>query len=264
VTGLNALQLPAAAARELEELALRAWPARLVQPLSGWRLAFTDGLTRRLNSVQAIDWDADADLAAALDGVEAFYTARGLPVRFRLTAMSRPAGLDDDLAARGYTVEAPSDVMVAAIPLASTSPPAAEVALASAPSPAWLGLWLAGDDADPRRRAILERMTAATTFGSVRVAGETVGLGLMAVERGFAGIFAMQIRPPFRRLGLARALLHALAGEAHTRGVQQLYLQVEQDNEAALTLYRQAGFRFAYSYHYRTGERPTGNRTSRR
>ena len=255
MTGLNTLELPPAAARELETLALRAWPARVVEPLGGWRLAFTDGFTRRLNSVQALDWDADVDLAAAIDRVEAFYAGHGLPARFRLTALSRPAGLDQVLATRGYTVEAPTDVMVADPPLTILPDPAADVALTDTPSPAWLDLFAAGEHA-ASRRALLDRMAAGTVFGTIRLDGRVVGLGLLVIDGASAGIFAMQVQPPHRRRGLATGLLQAFAAEARRQGAGRLYLQVEQDNPAARALYLRASFRLAYGYHYRQQPRP--------
>ena len=36
--------------RELEELAMNAWPAEVVQTVAGWRLRFTQGVSRRANS----------------------------------------------------------------------------------------------------------------------------------------------------------------------------------------------------------------------
>jgi ribosomal protein S18 acetylase RimI-like enzyme len=54
--------------------------------------------------------------------------------------------------------------------------------------------------------------------------------------------------PSHRRLGLGRAVLSALASAAKR---PRLYLQVEQDNAAALTLYRSCGFHERYRYHYR-------------
>lgn len=45
-----------------------------------------------------------------------------------------------------------------------------------------------------------------------------------------------------RRSGLARALLRQAFAEAARRGAQMMFLEVAEDNDAALTLYRGAGF----------------------
>lgn len=45
-----------------------------------------------------------------------------------------------------------------------------------------------------------------------------------------------------RRHGLGRALMHALIGEARSRGAQEVFLEVRADNPGAQTLYRTLGF----------------------
>jgi N-acetylglutamate synthase len=254
VTELNAIALPAGTVRTIEDLAVRAWPARLVQPLHGWRLAFGDGLTRRINSVQAVEWVDRTPLGEAVEGVERFYAGRALPARFRITAVSRPPDLDACLAARGYEVEAPTDVLIAnATPMrrGSTGPP---VTTAPTPPPDWKTCWLAsgaqGEAA--KRRALLARLPEGTVFALARIQEEPVGIGLAVIEREWAGISAMQTAAPYRGRGVARAVLDALIARAGAAGANRLYLQVEQDNAVAQRLYRGAGFSFAYGYHYRT------------
>jgi ribosomal protein S18 acetylase RimI-like enzyme len=44
-------------------------------------------------------------------------------------------------------------------------------------------------------------------------------------------------------------------------GAERLYLQVESRNRAAMALYRRAGFRHAYTYHYRVGLPARGGET---
>lgn len=249
---LNALALSAEGARQIEQLAMRAWPARVVQPLHGWRLAFSDGLTRRINSVQACDWEGREEPDRAIEQVERFYAGRGLPARFRLTALSRPEGLDAHLEARGYAVEAATDVLVAdVVPGARAGH---DIVLAPAPPDDWLTLWLAGlspEEMD-KRRSLLGRLPPGAVFALARTADAAAGIALAVVEDGWAGIFAMQTAEHCRGRGVAATLLDRLAARVQEMGATRLYLQVEQDNPAAQRLYQRAGFRFGYSYHYRT------------
>ena len=77
-------------------------------------------------------------------------------------------------------------------------------------------------------------------------------LGFAVADRGWTGIFGMGTRPEARRQGAATAVLHTLAQWAVDEGAPRLYLQVEEDNTAARTLYERAGFVDTYRYHYRT------------
>ena len=251
---LSAILLPQDTVRTIDDLAMRAWPARLVQPLHGWRVAFGDGLTRRANSVHAVEWHHEAGLADAIAEVERFYAERGLPARFRISAVSRPKELDAELAERDYGIEAPTDVLVAEAAPTGRRSTDHSVTTAPAPSTDWRGMWFAGRARDEvaKRRALLARLPQGSAFALARTQGELSGLGLAVVEGGWAGIFAMQTAERFRRQGVALAVLDALIAETRAMGANRLYLQVEQDNAVAQRLYRRAGFSFAYSYHYRT------------
>jgi ribosomal protein S18 acetylase RimI-like enzyme len=54
---------------------------------------------------------------------------------------------------------------------------------------------------------------------------------------------ALEVRPQFRRKGLASLLLDRIELEAKKRGLHRLTLMVEPENEAALKLYLKRGFR---------------------
>jgi ribosomal protein S18 acetylase RimI-like enzyme len=61
----------------------------------------------------------------------------------------------------------------------------------------------------------------------------------------------MATAPEFRGRGIATEVLGAGARWAAGRGATRLYLQVEEDNAAAIGLYTRAGFTPSYGYHYR-------------
>jgi ribosomal-protein-alanine N-acetyltransferase len=81
---------------------------------------------------------------------------------------------------------------------------------------------------DPRTFALIAREEHA--FILVRTAADE------------GEIITLCTRPDRRRSGLARMLLKAGAAEAHRRGARRMFLEVASDNEAALGLYRKAGF----------------------
>ena len=70
---------------------------------------------------------------------------------------------------------------------------------------------------------------------------------------GYAGLFApngaqegdiqtIAVAETARRGGLGRALMNALIGEARTRGVRELFLEVRADNPGPKRLYETLGF----------------------
>lgn len=58
----------------------------------------------------------------------------------------------------------------------------------------------------------------------------------------YSHIFLLYVKPPYRRQGIAKALLEEAQTWAKKRGDRQLGLQVFPQNEAALALYQKLGF----------------------
>jgi ribosomal protein S18 acetylase RimI-like enzyme len=127
----------------------------------------------------------------------------------------------------------------------------APVQVADAPDEAWLGMYhYRGQKLPPVARRLL--MSAPwQAFASVREDGQTIAIGRVAADAGWAGITAIETDPAHRRRGLARAVTAALATRAAARGATGLYLQVEDGNAAARTLYEGMGFTGHHRYHYR-------------
>ena len=68
------------------------------------------------------------------------------------------------------------------------------------------------------------------------------GFVLARAVAGEGEILTLAVHPTVRRRGVALALVHAAAGLAQAMGAESLWLEVAQDNAAALALYAAAGF----------------------
>jgi len=73
-------------------------------------------------------------------------------------------------------------------------------------------------------------------------AGELLGWAGVLVVADAAEIMTVGVVPGARRAGTGRRMLDALLAEAIRRGATEVFLEVRADNEAALELYRTAGF----------------------
>ncbi len=76
----------------------------------------------------------------------------------------------------------------------------------------------------------------------VFVTGDARGFALVRVIADEAELLTLATDPDHRRQGHARACLVAFFAEARARGAATAFLEVAEDNAAALALYRGAGF----------------------
>ncbi len=238
----------------LEHLAYEAWPAEDVESLRGWRLRAMRGVTRRANSVWTFEGERGGSLEARIERVEQWYAARGLAPTFQITGRSSPEGLDAVLAQRGYAVDAPVSIQVAATDDVLAHGGEGDAVVART----WSGAWfeISGHrgrfaEVTDIYRGLLQRIGTSARFALARVEGQAVAVGLGVVGKGWMGVFSMLTLPSVRRRGAARAVLRGLAMAAREEGLGSLYLQVERSNPAAIALYEAASFRELYGYHYR-------------
>ncbi len=75
------------------------------------------------------------------------------------------------------------------------------------------------------------------------VGGELVGLAQLGRRGGRGWVVGVGVRPEHRRQGMARAMVETLIANARAAGMERLQLEVLQQNEAALALYQDLGWR---------------------
>ncbi len=240
---------------EIEAMAARAWPAATTEPHDGWVFRAIGGFTNRANSGLAIAFDRGKDVDAAIETAEAFYRSRRQECCFMIPPVTVPPDLDARLAARGYRSISPTDVMwhpEIALDFGAVADVAID--LSADVSEDWIAVRAETmtDGETALLRDLTGRVPGPRLFAVAYDGGTPVGAGMMVVDDGWAGLFALQAVTAARRRGIGRAVFRALADGARNTGAERLYLQVEQGNTPAQTLFRSLGFRLSHGYHYRT------------
>ncbi|MFC7527855.1 GNAT family N-acetyltransferase [Actinoplanes sp. GCM10030250] len=248
---------PARRARAAEVTALElaadeAWPAPVRSRLGGWILRAADNWTGRANSALAVG-DPDRPLEAAIDAVVRWYGERGQQPLIN-APMPLAAPVNAALDERGWTARPLTLVQTSmlapllAAPARTDLPP---VDLADSPTDAWYAMVAEHKGTLPGTALRILNGVPEKVFAAVRDADGD----LLAVARGavtgpdrWLGLSLVQTAPAARRRGLAQHVARAVAGWAAQRGATRAYLQVEERNTAAVTLYGRMGFTTHHTY----------------
>lgn len=234
---------------DLQRVMVGAWPPVESEHLGGWLLRAAGGFTQRANSVMTAG-DPARPLGDAVDAVETWYAARGLPAALTLAGPTGRDPADDALGHllrdRGYVGRVATSTLTASVDavLASTShAPVGSVTCTTTLDDAWFAAYTRYRSApEPWARQVLSG-SPARVFASVREPDGTVlGIARLGVAASWGGVAAMWVAPEARRRGLASAMLGALATRAVEHGVRSLHLQTDGDNPAALATYRRHTF----------------------
>jgi GNAT superfamily N-acetyltransferase len=229
----------------LERIAAEGWRAADTEALGGWLLRANRGLTGRANSVLPLRAPG-MSLDEALQ-----YAARGLPCRLQVPTEARRL-LDAELGERGWPASPDVHVMAGRLDhLAREAVPHHRVQLSPHPDDGWLACYRGGQTDPEVAYSLLTRHPRAV-FAEVASNGRTLAIGRGVVDEGWLGVGPLEVIPPARRQGLARAVMSALWDWGRDAGASRSYLQAASDNAAAVALYSRLGYYVHHDYRYRS------------
>ena len=242
--------------RSIEELSFNAWPSLQTVHYDGWVLRFSNGFSKRANSVNPL-YDSTIDPARKIEYCETAYREKGLKTIFKLNEISCPNNLDELLAAEGY--ESIDHVSVQVSELSDpSSPPPRTCEIHERATDAWLNAYCGMDVRAAENRATLEGMLGLIiprkAFFALQDANKIIACGIGVLDSGFMGLFNIIVDVDHRGRGLGTQLLSDMLGWAGENGAHAAYLQVLKDNLSAAGIYRKFGFREVSEYWYRIKE----------
>jgi GNAT superfamily N-acetyltransferase len=240
----------------IEDAGLNASAPPQQRWLDGWLVRTSPGKAKRARCINAVALgrlpvDTKLGLSATV------FAEAQLPMVVRITRFTQPAGLDAQLAERGFTTLDDTRVMVCTpLPNAEPEPPPPGTHWARLDAQDYAEAVGALRGSPPvQRQAHAERLR----LSPVRYEGHVLrdaearvlACGQFAREAELVGLYDVFTREDQRGRGLARLVCQRLLALASAQGARVGYLQVEASNHPARRIYQRLGFADAYAYHYR-------------
>jgi GNAT superfamily N-acetyltransferase len=229
---------------DLEETAIRAWPAAEEEAIGSWLLRSDHGYTKRANSAYAMGSVDVGDIPQ----LASWYDGRNLPLIVRELSLHQNAHLGEALLTDGFVRFDETLVMTADLVDLATD------AVGVVSIEEWIELYARFEGATKgnqiHHRALIERIQTPVALASSSEGNSPVACGLGVCDGTWLGLFDIATDPNRRRQGHGRQLVAELLDWGYDRGAHRAYLQVLASNEGAIRLYESFGFTEAYRNWY--------------
>jgi|AntDeeMetagen681_2_1112603.scaffolds.fasta_scaffold00114_19 ribosomal protein S18 acetylase RimI-like enzyme len=240
--------------RQLESVTMNAWPGLRTYIFDGWIVRYSDGFTKRANSVSPL-WNPTDTLESLIERCESFYETNGRPTVFKLTEESQPTTLDDELGDRGYRCADETSVRLKSLNGRRNSVDERVTLARDIPVSfveTYSRLWDLSERHARTFTKVIGSSLGTPVSATLEMNDRSVACGLAVLDQEFIGLMGIYVDEAFRRQGLGETITTALLTAGHIHGAKTAWLQVETENAEAGSLYESLGFTEAYQYWYRT------------
>ena len=233
---------------ELENLSNKTWPAPISVTRGGWIYRKAKGITFRANSVfptgRAPYGQPLENLADEINFCINFYNESGINPAI-LIPLPTYSELDAYLENLGWISKIQAQFLVK--DLEEKDP--VEISgytfeVSHNPSPEWLAV-----QADKDIEEIMVAFPAK--YLSLSHNKKIIATARVAVDGKWAILTRFFVSIDYRRSGLGKELMEKVEYVASNEGATKISLQVDETNEAALSLYEKLGYRAHHKYVYR-------------
>jgi N-acetylglutamate synthase len=239
--------------RLIEELSMNAWPSMQTHLYDGWVLRFSEGYTKRANSINPL-YPSSLAMEEKITACESLYEDKKLPATFKIIGTEQQTELEKELICRGYGKLDETAVMTASLRSfkCEASP---SLVYETAFTDAWSNGFIACNAINPAYETVLRKMLDCVPGEKIiiskRLNGVIAACGFGVMERGYVGLFDIVVDKTCRGKGIGKEVVQSILGRAKEEGAETAYLQVLKGNVVAENLYGKLGFEESYRYWYR-------------
>lgn len=263
--------------KKIEELSVNAWPSYKIELFDKWLIRFSHQYTYRTNCVEQIGLSS-IPIEDKVKYCEEVYSRYRTPCNFKINPLM-PESFDKYLESQGYSIKHITNVMTMSLDNFNKIEPIHEefelygrnsnlpthvyydhditVSVSDTITDNWITqLFRLNGTTNPTHLKIIPQMFKAIPkeiiVTCIEKDGRMVASGLGILERGDLGIYVIYIAQEFRRHHFGRAICNTIIEQGIKHGAKYAYLQVVKDNDPAVRLYERLGFKYDYTYWFRS------------
>ncbi len=237
----------------IEELSMNAWPSLQTRLYDGWVLRFSDGYTKRANSINPL-YQSTIDLEEKITVCEKTYEQQNLPVVFKIIEKYTQSEIESILDARKYVRLDETIVMTKNLG-SKNHDYESSVIIEHEFHEEWEKGFKSCNKIDKKYHEVLGKMLHNIKMEKIIVSKKNndvpIGCGFGALEHEYVGIFDIVVDEMMRGKGIGKEIVVGILGKAQELDVKTAYLQVIANNDIAKNLYKKLGFEERYRYWYR-------------
>ena len=247
--------------KRLHEITINAWPPLQQIYYDGWILGFSQGYTKRANSIHAA-FPSTFEVNTKIDRCEEIYRERKLRPIFRITPFDSPPDLDRYLRERGYERVDPTTLLYLEIKdFKFPYDPVASIAVENLSD--WLDAFCKltripkSHKARSLHQKILQSVAGKLCPATFSGYEELLSCAMGTLEEHFFGISDFIVNADHQLSIAGHRFLVALLTWAKHQGATKAYTLVPEDDLDALSFFQSQGFVPAYTFWYRMPGVPT-------
>ena len=234
-----------------ENLSFNTHPAIVTEEYDGWFIRYSNGYTKRANSVSAID-ASTIDIDEKIKYCEEYYRAKDLPCVFKITDDEKDFA--KHLFELGYQEVTPTDLMT--MPLEGRSFNTSDCTISEGPTDEWFDSYfgMAGYSKQiyiDTATTMMKNIKLPSYYCIVKENGKPVSVASAVIENGYMCLLNVYTDKEQRLKGYARRACENILDQTVKSGLAHTaYLQVLQNNGPANHIYESLGYKKLYAYRY--------------
>jgi len=238
---------------ELEAIELasfNSWPALEQEILDNWYIRFSNGYTKRANSVNILK-NNESDLLDKINYCEEYYKSKKQPVIFRLVSFYDNEKLMKSLTEKEYIKIDDSSVLYQNISNSNIHMKINSMTLEDWLTP-FCEIYKKDINLQKEHISLLNRIDKSQIlYHLIKDENQNnASCGVGVIDNKYFGIFDIGTNEKQRKKGFGIRLLREMLHWAKNNGSTKAYVQVLSSNQNALNLYKKLGYNHCYNYWY--------------